>query len=312
MGRPYGYHGTPPLILKAATLFLYLLAVLSGQDEPATFRSGVQVVDLHVSVIDKQGNLVTTLPQSAFRVYENGVQQNIRLFRREDIPVSMGIVIDNSASMKDKRAKVAAASLALVKASNPQDEVFIVDFSDDFFLDQPLTNDIRKLQAALGRIDARGGTAMRDAIDLSINYVKKDGKKHKKVLLVITDGNDNMSRVTLEELIPKAQRSGVLIYSIGLLTEETPKDAHAAKRALKALAEASGGLDYYPKELADVETITPQIANEIRNQYLIEYSPTNPTLDGSFRQIKVAVNAPGHPNVRTRNGYYATPEPVRR
>jgi len=312
VGRPYGDHGAPPLIVKAATLLLYLLPVLPAQDEPATFRSGVQVVDLHISVIDKQGHLVTDLPRSAFRVFENGAEQSVRLFRREDIPVSMGIIIDNSASMRDKRAKVAAASLALVKASNPRDEVFIVDFSDDFFLDQPFTNDIRKLEAALGRIDAKGGTAMRDAIDLSINYVKKEGKKDKKVLLVITDGNDNMSQVSLEDLIPKAQRSGVLIYSIGLLTEETPKDAHAAKRALKALAEASGGLDYYPKELADVETITPQIANEIRNQYLIEYSPSNGTLDGTFRQIKVAVNSPGHPTVRTRNGYYATPEPIRR
>ncbi len=279
-----------------------------GPEETPVFHGGIQLVDLHVSVIDKNGHLVTDLPESAFKVFENGVEQPIKIFRREDVPVSMGIIIDNSGSMRDKRAKVAAAALALVKASNPQDEVFIVDFNDDAYLDQPLTSDIKKLEAALDKIDSRGGTAMRDAISMSIDYVKDKGKKDKKVLLVVTDGNDNTSNETLEQLLRKCQRSEVLVYCIGLLSEEEPREARSAKRALKNLAEASGGLDFYPKDLAEVEKITPQVAHEIRNQYLLAYSPLNTALDGSYRRIEVKVKGYGNLQVRTRSGYYATPE----
>jgi Ca-activated chloride channel family protein len=275
------------------------------------FRSDTERVMLNVSVLDKNSKLITNIPQSAFKVYENNVEQQIRLFRREDVPVSMGIIIDNSGSMRDKRARVSAAALALIKASNPQDEVFIFNFNDDVYLDQPFTSDIKKLEEALDKYDTRGGTAMRNAVSLGINYVKEKGKHDKKVLLVITDGNDTASNeTTLEQLVRQAQRSEVLIYSIGLLNQEEPREARAAKRALKALAEASGGLDYYPKDLAEVEQVTPEIAREIRNQYLIEYAPTNQNLDGSFRSIKVVVNGFGKPTVRTRNGYYATPAPA--
>ncbi len=280
-----------------------------AQDDTPTFTAETNLVPLQVTVSDKNGKLLTNLPQSAFHVYENGVEQTIKIFRREDVPVSMGIIIDNSGSMRDKRAKVAAASLALVKASNPQDEVFIVNFNDDAYLDQTLTSDIKKLEEALDKIDARGGTAMRDAISMSIDYVKEKGKHDKKVLLVITDGNDNTSNESLEQLYRKAQQSGVLIYSIGLLNEEEPREAKKAKHALKSLAEASGGMDYYPKELADVERVTPEVAHEIRNQYIVGYIPANTVLDGKFRRISVVVKAGGNPVVRTRNGYYATPNP---
>jgi Ca-activated chloride channel homolog len=279
-----------------------------ADDEVAVFRTDTRLVVLHASVLDKNGKLITTVPQAAFKVTENGQDQPIKLFRREDVPVSMGIIIDNSGSMRDKRSKVAAAALALVKESNPQDEVFIVDFNDAPYLDQPLTNNIKKLEETLDKIDSRGGTAMRDAISLSLDYVKESGKKDKKVLLVVTDGNDNSSDETLEQLVRKAQKSEVLIYCIGLLNEEEPREARAAKRALKALAEASGGLDYYPKDLAEVEKITPEVAKEIRNQYTLAYSPSNQNLDGTFRKIQVTVNGYGRPTVRTRNGYYATPE----
>jgi Ca-activated chloride channel family protein len=278
----------------------------SSPEDVAIFSTDTRLVLLPVTVVDKNGKLLTTIPQSAFKVYENGVEQPLKLFRREDVPVSMGIVIDNSGSMRDKRSKVAAAALALVKESNPQDEVFIVDFNDAPYLDAPFTNDIKKLEETLDKIDSRGGTAMRDAISLSIDYVKEKGKKDKKVLLVVTDGNDNSSDETLEQLVRKAQKSEVLIYSIGLLNEEEPREARAAKRALKALAEASGGLDYYPKDLAEVEKITPEVAKEIRNQYMLAYSPANQNLDGTFRQIRVTVNGFGKPVVRTRNGYYST------
>ena len=280
------------------------------QDDVATFKTDVRLVPLQVTVADKNGKLLTNIPQSAFKVLENGVEQPIKLFRREDVPVSMGIIIDNSGSMNNKRAKVATASLDLVKASNPQDEVFIVNFNDDAYLDCPFTSDIKKLEEALEKIDAKGGTAMRDAISMSIDYVKDHGKKDKKVLLVVTDGNDNTSNESLEQLVRKARQSEILVYSIGLLNEEEPREANKAKRALKALAEASGGLDYYPKDLAEVDKITPQVAHEIRNQYILGYLPTNSVLDGSFRRISVSVKGYGNVNVRTRNGYYATPDPA--
>ena len=270
------------------------------------FTTDTRLVVVLASVLDRNGKLVTTLPESAFKVLENNVEQTIKIFRREDIPVSMGIIIDNSGSMRDKRAKVAAASLDLVKASNPQDEVFIVNFNDDAYLDQPFTNDIKKLETALERIDSKGGTAMRDAISMSIDYVKDKGKKDKKVLIVVTDGNDNTSNIGLEELVRKAQQSDVLIYSIGILSEEEPREARKAKRALHDLGIASGGLDYYPKDLAEVDKITPEVAREIRNQYTLAYTPTNAAMDGTFRKITVNVNAPGRLQVRTRNGYYAS------
>jgi Ca-activated chloride channel homolog len=281
-----------------------------GQDDIPTFRTDLNLVILHASVLDKSGKLITSVPQTAFHVFENSVEQPIKLFRREDVPVSMGIIIDNSGSMRDKRLKVAAASMAMVKASNPQDEVFIVNFNDDAYLDQTFTNDTKKLGAALDKIDSKGGTAMRDAISMSIDYVKEKGKRDKKVLLVVTDGNDNTSNETLEQLVRKARQSEVLIYSIGLLNEEEPREASKAKRALKALAETSGGNVYFPKDLADVDKITPQVAHEIRNQYILAYLPTNSNLDGSFRKINVTVKGFGNPTVRTRNGYYATPAPA--
>jgi Ca-activated chloride channel family protein len=278
----------------------------SGDD--VIFRANTRLVLLPISVADKNGKLVTDLKQSAFKVYENGVEQPIKLFKREDVPVSLGVIIDNSGSMKEKRQKVETASMDMVKASNPQDEVFIVNFNDEAWLDVPMTNDIKAMQAGVARIDSRGGTAMRDAISMSIDYLKKEGKRQKKVLLVITDGNDNASTINLERLVSRAQQNEVLLFSIGLLNEEERHEARIAKRALDTLTRESGGLTFYPKSVADVDQIALQVAREIRNQYTIAYSPTVPEMDGSFRQIKVTVNGPGHPLVRTRTGYYATPD----
>jgi VWFA-related protein len=219
----------------------------------------------------------------------------------------MGILIDDSGSMRDKRAKVAAAAMGLVKASNPNDEVFVVNFNDEAYLDVPFTSDTSKMEEGLSRIDSRGGTAMRDAISMSLDYMKSKGKKDKKVLFIVTDGNDTASNETLERTVQRVRQSEVLVYSIALLNEEEPREAKKAQRALKALADASGGAVYYPKELAEVEPLALRVAHEIRNQYIIAYTPVIQDLDGSFRQIKVTVNGPGRPQVRTRNGYYATP-----
>ena len=279
-----------------------------AQDQPATFRSDTRLVVLHASVVDKSGKLVTNLPQTAFKVFENGAEQQIKQFKREDVPVSMGLLIDDSGSMRDKRAKVSAAALQLVKASNPQDEIFVVNYNDEAFLDVPFTADLAKLEEGLTKIDSRGGTAMRDAISMSIDYALQKGKKDKKVLVVVTDGNDTASNESLEKLVGKAQKSGVLIYVIGLLNDQEKREAKKAERAVKALTEASGGAAYYPKDLPEVDKIALQVAHEIRNQYIITYTPAIQQLDGSYRQIKVTVNGPGRPAVRTRNGYYATPD----
>jgi VWFA-related protein len=283
-----------------------------AEDGGTVFRSDTRLVVLPTTVVDKQGHLVTNLTREAFTVYENGAQQQIRQFKREDVPVSMGLVIDNSGSMRDKRAKVEAAALALVKASNKDDEVFVVNFNDEAFLDLPhgkdFTNDIREMEEALTRIDSRGGTAMRDAIRMSIDHLKEKAKKDKKVLVVVTDGNDNSSVVSLENLVKASQQSGVLIYSVGLLSDEERREATRAKHALNDLAEATGGEAFFPREVTEVDRIAQQVAHDIRNQYTIAYAPSNAAMDGTYRQIKVTVNAPGHPTVRTRSGYYATPD----
>jgi Ca-activated chloride channel family protein len=282
------------------------------EESGAVFRADTRVVDLHATVVDKNGHLITNLPKEAFTVYENGVSQQIRSFKREDVPVSMGLIVDNSGSMRDKRAKVEAAALTLVKDSNPQDEVFVVNFNDEAFNDLPhgkdFTSDIKEMEEALTRIDSRGGTAMRDAIRMSIDHLKEKAHKDKKVLVVVTDGNDNSSLVTLENLVKASQQSGVLIYSVGLLSEEERREAKRAERALDALAEATGGEAFFPKDVSEVERIAHEVARNIRNQYSIVYAPENQSMDGTFRQIKVAVKAPGNPTVRTRSGYYATPD----
>jgi len=294
-----------------ACLFLVAAVLLTAQ-QPTIFTSNTRLVVCHTTVIDKTGHLVTNLAKEAFTVYENGATQEIREFKREDVPVSMGLIVDNSGSMRDKRAKVEAASLALVKDSNPQDEVFVVNFNDEAFLDLPhgkdFTGDIKEMEEALTRIDSRGGTAMRDAIRMSIDHLKEKAHKDKKVLVVVTDGNDNSSVVSLENLVKAAQQSEVLIYGVGLLGDEERREAVRAQRALKSLAEATGGAVFFPKELSEVDKIAHQVAHDIRNQYTIGYSPSNTAMDGTFRQIKIAVKAPGNPTVRSRSGYYATPD----
>jgi len=276
------------------------------------FRSDTRLVVCHTTVTDKDGHFVTDLPQTAFTVAENGVRQQMRSFRREDVPVALGLVIDNSASMMPRRAQVEAASLALVRASNPQDEVFVVNFNDEIYFDMPsgvdFTNDLEVLQRSLKRIDSRGGTAMRDAIQKSIDHLKL-AHQEKKVIVVITDGDDNFSAATPEELLKSAQQSGVLVYSIGLLAEEEAKAAHHAKQYLEELARATGASAFFANDVSEVDRLGHQVAQDIRNQYIIQYTPANQVMDGKFRNIKISVRSPGV-SVRTRPGYWATAEPL--
>jgi Ca-activated chloride channel homolog len=287
---------------------LLVLALLLTAELYAQFRADTRLVVLHASVADKHGKLLTNLKQGAFKVFENGQPQQVKIFRREDVPVSLGIIIDDSGSMMTKRARVEAAALSLVRESNRQDEVFIVNFNDDWFLDVPFTDDIRKMEQGIAKIDSRGGTAMRDAISASLDYMREKAKKDKKVLLIITDGNDNASNTSLEKIVARSNQSETLVYAIGLFTEEEKHEGAKARRALNELTNTTGGLAFYPKDVSEVQALAVEIAHDIRSQYTIAYTPAIQELDGSYRQIKVTVDGPGKPVVRTRSGYYATPE----
>jgi Ca-activated chloride channel family protein len=269
------------------------------------FRKQVEEVVVHATVLDDKQRLVTNLDRGSFTIYEDGKTQTITSFRNEDLPVSMGIVIDNSGSMRAKRNRVNQAALNLVRASNPRDEVFIVNFSDEYYLDQPFTNDIGKLKEALEKYETRGGTALYDAVVASADYLKKNARLEKKVLFVVTDGEDNASRGTLEKTASRvAEENGPTIYTLGLLGEEKER---RARRALKVMADRTGGMSFFPKTLDEVDIVSRTVAHDIRNQYTIGYKPSNPQSTGRYRTIKVEARARGHNKlqVRTRSGYYA-------
>jgi VWFA-related protein len=282
-----------------------------------TINVDVNLVVLHATVVDKRGHIVNDLKGEDFRVYEDGALQKVSVFSHADIPVTMGIVIDDSGSMREKRQAVNAAALAFVKTSNPQDQVFVVNFNDVYYLDTPgeFASNIEDLKSALDKIDSRGGTALYDAVYASLDHVKL-GNRDKKVILTITDGEDNASRYTFEELLRYAQKSSAVIYTIGLLGSEEPgglfkihgASAHRAAKILEKLAEVSGGEAYLPKSLDEVESTCEQIAHDIRNQYTLAYYPSNARKDGTFRTVRVdAFSSGSHTKlaVRTRPGYYA-------
>jgi VWFA-related protein len=275
---------------------------LYGQE--ATFRTDTRLVVLNVSVFDKDGKIIRDLPKSAFTVYENGEKQTVSVFRQEDVPISLGLIIDNSASMTDKRDRVASAALAMVKASNPGDEVFIINFNESAVLAKDFTNNIRDLENALRNLNAKGETAMRDALLLGIEHLRHHAHKDKKVLVVITDGEDNSSVETQTHLIEVAQQNDVIIYAVGLLGAEEPESAARAKKQLSELTQQTGGQSWFPNDVGEIANITPGIAHEIRNQYVVAYTPTNLAADGSYRKIRVDVDVP-NALVRTRAGYYA-------
>jgi Ca-activated chloride channel family protein len=279
------------------------------KEEGYKIKRDVDLVVLHATVVDQEGRFVPDLKADSFRVFEDKVEQKLAICRRQDIPLTMGLVIDNSGSMRDKRSKVNAAALTLVQTSNPQDEVFVVNFNEDYYLDldKDFTSDIGELKEALERIDSRGSTALFDAVVGSLDHLKK-GTRDKKALLVVTDGEDNASRKSFEYTVRAAQQSDAAIYAIGLLSQEDKGAARRSKKALTTLAESTGGVAYFPKDVESVQAICTQIAHDIRNQYLLAYYPTNGRKDGTFRTVQVQVVPPrGHGKmfVRTRTGYYA-------
>jgi len=273
------------------------------QDGGFVFTTEAREVVLHATVVDDKNRLVTTLGKPDFTIFENDKPQEIRHFAREDYPVAMGIVIDNSGSMREKRDEVNKAALNLVRSSNPDDQVFVVNFNDEFYLDQDFTADMKKLQDALEHVEARGGTALYDAITASADYLVKS-KLQRKVIFVVTDGEDDASQQTLEEAVHRLQQeNGPTVYAIGLLGEE--KSRHA-KRALETIAERTGGISFFPPTLDQVDEISRTVAHDIRNQYTISYRPSTPRSVPGFRAIHVEAHSRPYKHlvVRTRSGYY--------
>src|SRR5256885_1297353 len=267
------------------------------------FHATAQEVTLHATVVDERNRLITNLAKGDFAVFENSQPQQIRSFRQEDIPVAMGIVIDNSGSMREKREEVNKAAVNLVKASNPDDQVFVVNFSDEYYLDQEFTPDVKKLQAALEHVESRGGTALYDAIVASADYLTHS-RLQRKAIFVVTDGEDDASQETLEQAVHKLQQeNGPVVYSIGLLGEEKSR---RAKRALEVIADRTGGISFFPPTLDQVDEISREVAHDIRNQYTITYAPSTPKTVQGYRTIHVDARSKPYRKltVRTRTGYY--------
>src|ERR1700687_2662521 len=276
-------------------------------------QTQVSLVVLHASVLNDRSVFVPGLKQENFRVLEDKIEQKLSVFKQEDVPVSFGLVIDNSGSMRDKRLQVNAAALTFVKTSNPQDEGFVVNFNDDYYLDteHDFTSDLNEMKSALERIDARGSTALYDAVIGSLDHLKK-GTRDKKVILVVTDGEDNASRHSLENTVEQAQGNAAVIYAVGVFGDDDLKHNRRAMKkartALSQLANATGGIAFFPEDANDTESICTQIAHDIRNQYTLAYYPTNAAHDGSFRSVQVEVippAAPGQLPVTPRTGYYS-------
>jgi len=272
-----------------------------------TFQAETRLVVLHASVKNARGEIVTNLERAAFTVYENGKRQPITLFRRDDTPVSLGLLVDNSGSMRTLRSQVEAAALALARASNPQDEIFVLNFNDKARIDVPFTSDVAVLEAGIARVDSIGGTAMRDAIEMAQAYLDEHATRDRKVLLVITDGIDNASVVARATIEKQAEQRDTVIFAIGLFGDEAR--VKPGRQELDQLADKTGGMAYYPADIGQIDAIALEIARQIRNLYTIAYAPLNQSFDGTYRSIRVTVSGPERLSVRTRTGYRATRRP---
>ena len=284
----------------------------SDKDKGYTLSVETLEVQLPISVLDKEGRPVNGLTKDHFQIFEDKIQQTIKTFKHEDIPLSIGLIIDNSGSMRNKRERVNSAALAFVRESNPDDETFIVNFDDSAYLEQDFTGSIGDLIDALDNIDARGETALYDAVYLSADHVKA-GKKDKKALLLITDGEDNVSKYGINKVYEALKQSKVTLYAVGLL-EENDQRGGLFKKPPSKKAKEDLGQAFFPKNLDEVEDLVKHIAHDLRNHYTVSYTPTNAKLDGSFREITVKLNPPknlGKVTWHTKQGYYAPKaEPV--
>ena len=303
-------------LVSLGIVWLALVATAAGQqalapanDQPARISVDVDLVVLHATVTDRHGQLVTDLTENNFKVYEDGVPQQIRLFRHEDVPVAVGLVVDHSGSMLRKLSEVSAAARTFVHRSNPDDQMFVVNFNEKVSLGLPsaipFSHNATELESAILNAPAGGKTALYDAIATALEQVKAS-TLDKKVLIVISDGGDNASTHTLKQILDLAEHSTAIIYTIGIYDEEDPD---RNPRVLSRLARVTGGQVFFPDKLSAVVDICTRIARDIRNQYTIGYVPTNPLRNGGYRTVRVVAQAPGKGRlfVRTRPGYIAQP-----
>ena len=270
----------------------------------------VNLVVLRLTVRDRKGGFVSGLQKQDFRLYEDGSPQVVRVFDHEDVPVAVGLAMDNSGSMGRKRNDVTAAALAFVHASNERDEMFVVNFNDRVSFGLPDTHlfsaSAAELERALNGVPAYGRTALYDGLEAGLDHLKK-ATLDKKVLIAITDGGDNASKHTLRNVLNDAGRSDVIIYVIGLFDEA---EGETNPGVLQKIARATGGEAFTLRETATVAPTCEQIARDIRNPYTIAYIPSNPKLDDTQRSIKVTASGPRGEKlvVRTRSTYIASPE----
>ncbi len=278
------------------------------QGEGYVLHTDVEEVVLNCTVLD--GNrLVQDLKRENFEIFEDGVKQTLISFQHTDLPVSIALVVDNSGSMSRKRPSVNKSALDLIQASNPGDEAFVVNFSDEAFIDQDFTSDVNKLRDGLARMESHGGTALYDAVVATADKLVADAKRPKQVLILITDGEDNASSLNLEQTIRRVQDlSGPVIYTIGLLygDDMSKSEVKHARRALEMLSTETGGMAFFPKSVDQVDQIAAEVARDIRNQYTLGYHSTKPTTEPGFRHVQVNATAKGTGKltVRTRTGYY--------
>ena len=296
------------LALVLLTSFAQPQAASSFQNQKTddyTIRVKVEEVVLRATAQTSKGVLVSGLSKDNFQVYEDGALQQIRHFSHEDIPVTVGLVVDNSGSMGPKRGPVIAAAMAFARSSNPQDEMFVVNFNEKVTfglpVSKPFTDNVTELEAALFRTPATGETALYDAVAAALEHLQS-GNRDKKVLIVISDGGDNASKHSLAQIRAMAAHSDAILYAIGIFDQE---DADRNPHVLKELAKDTGGEAFLPESLKDVPAICEQIARDIRTQYAIAYVPSNRKSDGIYRTIEVKAQASGYKHliVRTRAGY---------
>jgi Ca-activated chloride channel homolog len=274
-----------------------------GSSGAYTLHVDAEEVVLNCTVLDNKGQLVDDLTKSNFKVFEDKTLQTVISLQHQDTPVSIGLLVDNSGSMNSKRAAVASAALDLVKASNPQDETFVINFSDQAYLDQDFTTDPGKLQNGLSHLSLSGGTALYDTVVTAADKMERSAKRPRKVLILITDGDDNSSKLTLDDAIQRVRdMQGPIIYSIGLLFGGD-KSRHA-RRDLQALSSETGGIAFFPDSVKDIDSVAAEVARDIRNQYAVAYHSARASA-GGYHTVKAEAHAQGHGKltVYTRSGY---------
>jgi len=278
----------------------------AADPEPFQISVSLDLVALQAAVHDRRGGFASDLREEDFQVYEDGVRQAIRLFRHEDVPVTVGLVVDHSGSMKKKLPEVIAAARTFVGSSNPEDQMFVVNFNEKVSLGLPaavpFSDQADQLEAAIGRTPAAGQTALYDAVSGALARLKS-GNREKKALIVISDGGDNASKLGLAGALKLAGESNAVIYTIGIYDADDPDKNPAV---LRKLARATGGEAYFPDEVNEVVAICEQIAIDIRHQYTIGYVSGNTAKAPEYRAVRVVARSAGKDlTVRTRAGYFS-------